>query len=268
VARFRPASTAILLISLVVTVAPSAFAATRAQSAGSFEARGSRALSDPFLKTDSTQKAKFAPSILAQYNPSTGNQLFWVAYVSDNGTNDVLVTNSTNSGATWSAPVNTGQKSKASPSITADSFGDFFIAFVADNSSNDLLLTASTNGGAAWSAGKLVDGQQSKAAPTLDEWFPQNPTSVDQVILSYVADNRSNALYVTTSTDGEGTGWSRGTSVDGESSHGSPGCRVSASGRQFPWFMWGTTRGTIFWRQPLTTEVSPGLQARRSRTAI
>jgi hypothetical protein len=157
------------------------------------------------LKTNGVETSTVAPSITV-YCPGSNCNVndYWVmAYIASNGTNDILVSTSTNKGSTWST-VNTGLQSKMTPSITQDQglgCGELVIAYVADNSTNDLLTTTSTNGGANWNAPTLVGGssspQSSKTAPAITGWDGDETDNSNDLIMAYVANDSSNTLIVT-----------------------------------------------------------------------
>jgi hypothetical protein len=99
-----------------------------------------------------------------------------LAYVANNGSNDLLVTFSAN-GVSWtkSTPV-TGQQSPVTPAIAVmpnpvDSPTPFttfnlIMVYVANNGSNDLLVTTSVNG-VNWTTSTQIAGQSSRVAPAL-----------------------------------------------------------------------------------------------------
>jgi hypothetical protein len=174
-------------------------------------------------KTNGVQTSAIAPSI-ADYD---GN--FVMAYIANNGTDDILVT--TYSGSAWSKPVNTGQQSKFTPSIIADGppigCDELVIAYVADNRSNHLLTTTSTNGGSTWNKPTIVGGtsspQSSKMAPSITA--TGSGEDEDALVMAYVANNSSNDLVVTQGNPNGGCTeetWSGSTSVGAQSSKTAP----------------------------------------------
>jgi hypothetical protein len=153
------------------------------------------------LKTNGVETSAIAPSI-TEINPFD-SPTYVMAYVADDGTGDILVTTSKNSGVTWSTPVNTGQKTKATPAIAQsfnDGCGELVIAYVADNSGNHLLTTVSVTGGATWKKDTIVGGssspQSSKFAPAITAWDASG-TDPGELMMAYVANNSSNQLLVT-----------------------------------------------------------------------
>jgi len=193
--HLRVVLVAAALVAPILVVAPSASAATHK----------SRTRMVAQLKTYGAETSTVAPSITV-YCPGSNCNVTddWVmAYIASNGTNDILVSTSTNNGSTWST-VNTGQQSKMTPSITQDQglgCGELVIAYVADNKSNDLLTTTSTNGGANWNAPTQVGGpsspQSSKTAPAITGWDGDGIDNSNDLIMAYVANDSSNTLIVT-----------------------------------------------------------------------
>jgi hypothetical protein len=174
------------------------------------------------------QSSKLAPSILGVFQPQIEQYQMTLAYVANNNSNDLLVTTSTNGivsstdAITWSKPSHvTGQSSKLAPAISG--FGNslnfnLLLAYVANNNSNDLLVTSSTDG-ITWSKPSQITGQSSKLAPAIVE-FVQSPDDNCKLILAYVANNSSNDLLVTSSTDG--ITWSKPSQITGQSSKLAP----------------------------------------------
>ncbi|MFZ0666141.1 MAG: hypothetical protein WAM97_10325 [Acidimicrobiales bacterium] len=167
-----------------------------------------------------------APSAASDY----GNALL-MAYVANDSSNALIVTqgvpNDNCSAYTWQYTTVGTQSSKTAPAISTDNGRvNPVIAYVANNSSNDLEVTTSTNGvGTDWSPNTLVgSGQSSKTAPTLtecDDSICGDSSNLGQETIAYVANNSSNDLLTTTSTD-DATDWSASTTVDGQSSQAAP----------------------------------------------
>ena len=155
------------------------------------------------------QQSPIAPSL------TRFGQYFVLAYVANNGSNDLLVTFSDDS-VNWTKSARvTGQFSDLSPAITVFN-GKLVIAYVANNGTNDLLVTTSTNG-TTWTPSTPVTGQSSGHAPAL-------AVLGDELVLAYVANNGSNDLLVTTSTDG--VNWTTSAPVTGQTSGLSPALTV------------------------------------------
>jgi hypothetical protein len=226
--RLQVALVATVLVGPGIAVGTSASAATPSQVTHTVFARPSeRARTQTrlptVLKTNRVQTSAIAPSI------TTDDGSFVMAYVSNNGTNDILV--ATYNGSTWSAPVNTGQQSKATPSIIADAppsgCEELVIAYVANNSSNDLLTTTSTNGGATWNPPTLVGGssspQASKMAPSITSTGSGGDDNA--LVMAYVANNSSNDLLVTQGNPNTGCTeerWAASTRVSTQTSKTAP----------------------------------------------
>jgi hypothetical protein len=94
-----------------------------------------------------------------------------LAYVND-GSNDLMVTTSSNGGSKWTVPVPVGnQTSKMAPAIAVlnpaspSSNSTVVLAYVADNSSK-LLVATSLDGGSTWPSNSGT-GHSSQAAPAL-----------------------------------------------------------------------------------------------------
>jgi len=184
-------------------------------------------------------KSKFAPAIGIFTTPTDIIGQLSVAYVADDGTNDLYVV-TTNNGATsvasaltWNTPVKIeGQRSRTAPAMASfldqDNDNILVIAYVADNASNDLLITTS-NDGIHWTASTQVKGpqdetpQQSPLAPAL-VYFNVCCSSYNvgqsALLLAYVANNGSNDLLVTISTDA--LNWTQSSPVQGQQSSVSP----------------------------------------------
>jgi hypothetical protein len=175
------------------------------------------------IATAGTQTSAMAPAIAGT---PLAEEHYFLAYIAKNGTDDILVTTGTahtNGSVTWSAPTNTGQKSKTTPAISAYFFPTFIVmVYVADNSSNNLLSTTSTNG-TTWTPSKKVGNQSSALAPSLAAC--SGCGTGGDVELAYVANNSSRHLLVSTGTfnlEETAVTWSSGIEVGGQSSKDSP----------------------------------------------
>jgi hypothetical protein len=166
------------------------------------------------------QESKTAPAII-----DNGDGYDVIAFVANNNSNDLVTVGSSND-TSWSSDYLVGgQASKTAPAMSFDGVTNngpvYVITYVANNGSNDLLATSTTQTppDATWSSSALVGGQQSKSAPALtdvlDGYCFDGPN--DHLVLTYVANNSSNHLLVTTSSNG--TNWSSGSEVgDGQNS--------------------------------------------------
>jgi len=106
------------------------------------------------------QTSASAPS-LAAYGPSGQTGELYLAFVAENGSNDIFVC-SLASGGAWSPATVTGQSCHFSPSLKV--FGEtLYLAFAAANGSKDLLL-CSRNANGTWS-GAVPMNQSSSAIP-------------------------------------------------------------------------------------------------------
>jgi len=160
-----------------------------------------------------------------------------IAYVVDDGTDDLYVIETTNLGVSstasalkWGTPVKVvGQKSKTAPAMTsfhvfAGDSNPLVLAYVADNASNDLLITTSKDG-IHWTADTQVKGpedetpQQTPLAPALITYVVCC-SEQETLLLAYVANNGSNDLFVTTSTDA--LNWTKSSPVQGQQSSVAP----------------------------------------------
>jgi len=168
-----------------------------------------------------------------------------LAYVANNSSNDLLVTLSKNltiaEDMQWGLDLRTGQSSKFSPSLSYLGEGDtIFMAYVANNDGNALLVSTSSDG-TSWNAptevstnpGKVA-GQSSKTAPSLCSFLmPKSGTlGVPALAMAYVANNDSNQLLLTTSTDGYH--WSNPILVGGQSSEMAPALSTNGGGSLNP----------------------------------
>jgi hypothetical protein len=154
-------------------------------------------------------------------------QSIWLAYVANNSSNDLLVSTASTefdgySDITWlaSAQVN-GQSSQTAPALAVVD-NTLVLAYVANNSSNDLLVTTSSDGGSTWTASARVSTQSSKTAPALAVLAEG---LVNTLVLAYVANNESNDLLVTKSSD-KGSTWTAPARVSTQSSKTAPALAV------------------------------------------
>jgi hypothetical protein len=152
------------------------------------------------------------------------NNKFVLAYVATNGSNDLIVTTTTNiqgTKITWGAGNPTSktvpQSSRTAPALCVFN-SELYLAYVANNSTNDLLITKSSDG-ISWSPPQQVTGQSSKFAPALAVFPPSN-----LLVLAYVANNSSNDLLVTAF---DGTSWEHSQTVGGQSSKAAPALCIS-----------------------------------------
>jgi hypothetical protein len=133
-----------------------------------------------------------------------GGELY-IAYVANNGSNDLIVTKSKDL-VNWTTTTVTGQTSPMGPALTA--FGsNLVMVYVASNGSLDLIATTSTNGGTTWTPGKALAGPQTS---------PMTPALAlfgSPVVLVYVSNDTSQRLIAATSPDG--VNWQPGVNVTG-----------------------------------------------------
>jgi hypothetical protein len=152
---------------------------------------------------------------------------YLMAYVANNGSNDLFVAaaspNSNGSNIVWNpGSAIPGQSSKTAPAL-ANFNNKFVLAYVANNSSNDLLVTTSTNIQGAkvtWGPGNLT----SKTAPQSSRTAPALCVFNSELYLAYVANNGTNDLLITKSSDG--VTWSSSQQVPGQSSKFAPALAV------------------------------------------
>ena len=138
----------------------------------------------------------------------------YLAFVSNNDTNRLLVSNS-GDGKNWQPSTQVGnESSKRSPAISFVSSGPqgFTLGFVANDASNQLLVSHSADG-QSWSPNTQVQNQSSKAAPALAVFE-------NKLWIAFVANDASNQLLVSNSADGQS--WSPSTKVQNQSSKGTP----------------------------------------------
>jgi hypothetical protein len=133
-----------------------------------------------------------------------------VFYVAANGSDDLLVTTSTN-GVSWttSAPL-TGQFSAWPPAL-ASFYGEFVLAYVANNGTHDLLVSTSNL------VIPVTGGRSSSMSPALT-------VLGNELVLAYVANDGTHDLLVTTSTNG--ASWTTSTPVTGQTSPVTPALSV------------------------------------------
>jgi hypothetical protein len=106
------------------------------------------------------QTTASAPS-LAAYGPSGQTGELYLAFVAENGSNDIFVC-SLAAGGTWSSAAVTGQSCHSSPSLAT--LGEaLYLVFAAANGSKDLYL-CSRNANGSWSAAVPVN-QSTSATP-------------------------------------------------------------------------------------------------------
>lgn len=107
------------------------------------------------------QTSASAPS-LAAWGPSGQTGELYLAFVAENGSNDIFVC-SLAVGGTWSSATVTGQSCHFSPALAALG-GSLYLLFAAANGSKDLLL-CSRNADGSWS-GAVPMNQSSSASPS------------------------------------------------------------------------------------------------------
>jgi hypothetical protein len=153
------------------------------------------------------------PGQASQTGPSLAvfqNRL-WVAFVANNSSNQLLICSlrmARNGPAT--------QASQTAPSLAV--FLDrLWLAFVANDGSNRVLVCSSADG-QTWTDPISVHGQLSKTAPALAAFFP--PNDVEKLLVAFVANNNTNSLLVSSSTDGQT--WTGDTGVFAEASQTAP----------------------------------------------
>ena len=142
----------------------------------------------------------------------------YLAFVSNNDTNRLLVSNS-GDGKNWQPSTQVGnESSKRSPAISFVSSGPqgFTLGFVANDASNQLLISQSADG-KTWSPNSQVQNQSSKAAPALAEFE-------NRLWIAFVANDTSNQLLVSHSADGQT--WSPSTQVQNQKSKAAPALAV------------------------------------------
>ena len=114
----------------------------------------------PSIQVTEAQASKTAPALC-----TFGNGSLALAYVANDGSNQLLVTISNDGGKKWTPPVKvTGQSSKKAPALSALD-GSLVVAYVANNASDDLLFTTSRDGGKTWSPSATVGGQSEPDGP-------------------------------------------------------------------------------------------------------
>jgi len=212
--RFKSLKAAFVSVGVVVsvaTIASGASAATRPISV--------RPSSVPRVQTST-----IAPAITGA---ALANEHYFLAYISANG--DILVTKGTeqtNGSVTWTAPSNTGQKSKTTPAIAAIFYPTYIVmVYVADNSSDDLLWTSSTNG-TTWTPDKRIGVESSPMAPSLIQCSPcGSGESGGSFELAAIANNSSRHILVSSgamNSQQTNITWSSSIEVGGQSSNEPP----------------------------------------------
>ena len=142
----------------------------------------------------------------------------YLAFVANNDTNRLLVSNSAD-GKNWQPSTQVGnESSKRAPAISFVSSGPhgFTLGFVANDAGNQLLVSHSADG-KTWSANTQVQNQSSKAAPALAEFE-------NKLWMAFVANDATNQLLVSHSADGQS--WSPSTPVQHQSSQATPALAV------------------------------------------
>jgi len=240
--------------------------------------------------SSSPQSSSMAPSITSSYVDGLS-----MAYVANNSDNDLLFAfgnPDTNDGCTtesWSSSTRVGtQSSKTAPTMTSfvtapnSAFEeDLVMAYVANNSTNDLVVTTDINDSVPpdWSAPTLVGNarpQSSKFAPTLTEWDPGFNSSVIQETMAYVANNGSNDLILTSSTNGDATDWSGDVAISGKASQTAPALpnlslaspilmAYVANNRKSHLLMTTSENGGVSWSSSTKIKSGPGAESSRIR---
>ncbi len=131
------------------------------------------------------QTSANAPS-LAAYRPQGQTGDLYLAFVADNGSNDIFVC-SLSSGGAWTMGPSTGQSCHFSPSLAAGE--SLYLVFAAANGSKDLLL-CSLNANGTWSAAAPMN-QSTSATPCVAEFgsglsagFVANSSSGELLLVS------------------------------------------------------------------------------------
>jgi hypothetical protein len=186
--------------------------------------------SNDLLVTTTDQSGWSAPAQVSRQSSKTAPSAYAIsaavilAYVANNSSNDLIITFSSEGFNYPNGPLRVGtQSSKTAPALCQFK-NELILAYVANNSSNDLIIATSSNWMNAFQAGSPpptwtesqvgIPPQSSKTAPALCVF--NNNT----LVLAYVANNSSNDLIITTSSDGKT--WTPDTQVSGQSSEMTP----------------------------------------------
>jgi len=142
-----------------------------------------------------SQQSKAAPAVTVNFNGQ-----YVLVYVANNSSNNLIVTTSYD-GTVWSAGTLVGQQSPTAPAIAVEGNNpSLLMSYVANNGSDDLFVTSSTNNGETWSTSAPVTGQSSSNGPGLSPIY-NNKSDFTKWVIAYVANNGSNDLLATTSSD-------------------------------------------------------------------
>jgi hypothetical protein len=151
------------------------------------------------------ESSKCGPALSGNYglvpNEPENSFRLWMAFVANNDSNDLLITESIDGGMSWQRQKPPNESSKFAPALAAVSFETEFIAFVANNDTNTLLITKSTDGGNSWVRQKPPN-ESSKDAPSAVA------LGGDLFWLAFVANNDTNTLLASFTDDG-GSTWNR-----------------------------------------------------------
>lgn len=183
------------------------------------------------------QTSANAPS-LAAYGPQGQTGDLYLAFVAENGSNDIFVC-SLPSGGVWSPPIVTGQSCHFSPSL-AVSDKTLYLVFAAANGSKDLLL-CSRNANGTWS-GAVPMNQPSSATPCAVGFG-------SGLSVGFVANSSSGEVLVISSSNP--SSWTGGNVVLKQQSAAGPGVAVAPFACcwqlvTFPGTLGGNTQ-YVFW---------------------
>ncbi len=149
------------------------------------------------------QTSKAAPSLVEFIDK------IWVAFIAENGSNDIFLCSSAD-GITWSGTTQIkGQASKAGPSLAVFN-GKLYISFIGNNS-NEIFLCSSSDG-ISWAAEPKLN-QSSFASPSL-------AVHAGKLWIAFIAENGSNQMFICST--GDGKSWSAAHPVNGQTTKTGP----------------------------------------------
>jgi hypothetical protein len=159
----------------------------------------------------------------------------WLAFLSNDTNNNLLICNSTDAGANWGAPSNSiagstpvaGQTAQAAiaPALLGfkgrNPYRRLFLAFISNDSDDRVLICNSTDG-LTWkgTSNYQVQGQSAQGSPSL--------ASINEMLyVAFISNDSHNRILISSSSDGEN--WSApddnpsgNVAIPGQSSQSSP----------------------------------------------
>lgn len=176
----------------------------------------------------------------------------YALYVADNESNRLLLKKSTDGGISWSADIElTGQSTSSEPCLAAGKDGWLGAAYLGNDSSDrkSIYITTSNDGGKSWPLCKKIANHSASKPPAMAV------DSNGKLYLLYAAvdDESSNALMLTTSTDG-GNNWTDKVPLTFQNSKAKPGFAIDPKGNLYALYLANDDSNELY----LTTSTDGG----------